>query len=204
MSDPYVYEGTTVLRNTLDLREASALEIAERRFSASRMAEVQKVELTYAGYKRIHGYLFQDVYDWAGQPRTIDISKGNSLFGLAPYIDTNMERLFQGLADEKKLQGSSRNRFTERAAYYLGEINAVHPFREGNGRTQRAFLKGLAQQAGWKLDLERIEPGPWNEASIQSFKGDYEPLRSVIDEAVTGPVFMLNRGSKERGDGRER
>ena len=81
----------------------------------------------------------------------------------------------------KRFDRLSVAQFAERAGEHLSELNAIHPFREGNGRAQRAFLVVLAEQAGHKIDLQRIDPIAWNEASKQSFStADPAPMREVI------------------------
>jgi cell filamentation protein len=185
MSDPYVYPGTSVLINKLDLQSQSELDRFERLMVAQRLSEPPPaVEIGYEGYKILHHHLFQDVYDWAGQPRTVDISKEGSYFCRAEFIDSEMENRFRLIREEHWLQHLSQADFAERTAEHLGEINAIHPFREGNGRTQQLFLEILAKQAGHMVLRERIAPEAWNRASINSFQGDYNALRDVIRDSM--------------------
>ncbi len=95
-----------------------------------------------------------------------------------------MEIRFGSIHEEQFLNHLTGKDFAERAAEHLGEINAIHPFREGNGRTQQLFLEILADRAGHTILRERIDPRAWNEAAIKSFQGDYSALRDVIDEAM--------------------
>jgi cell filamentation protein len=182
MSDPYVYPNTHVLINKEDIRDAADLEQFERLMTAQRLREgLPKVPLTADGYRTLHEHLFQDVYEWAGKTRTVDIAKNNAMFCFAAYVDGELDKRFAAIRDENGLQGLSVAQFAERAGEHLSELNAVHPFREGNGRTQRAFLVVLAEQAGHKIDLQRIDPIAWNEASKQSFStADSAPMREVI------------------------
>jgi cell filamentation protein len=112
--------------------------------------------------------LFQDVYEWAGELRQVNISKGTSPFAHFSYLDTNARALFAQLGQERQLRGLTPDQFAKRAAYYLGEINVLHPFREGNGRTQRLFFTELAAQAGYMLDWARISAQQMTDASILS------------------------------------
>ena len=188
--DPYVYPGTKVLRNKENIRDAADLEQFER-LSARAQAEtmLRDVPLTYAGYRSIHRHLFGRIYDWAGEERTVELAKGNSVFCLVPYITQQMHRRFELLRTENGLKGLGRETFARRAAEHIGEINAIHPFREGNGRTQRAFLECLALQAGHEVDLALIEPEAWIEASIRSFQAaDHTSLRDVIAKSMVQPV----------------
>jgi len=186
MTDPYVYPGTDVLRNKENIRDADELSAFERVATANRMETLpDNVPITADGYRGIHRYIFQDVYDWAGNDRIVDIAKGDELFCLAAYIDQELERRFEAIRTENALRGLTAEEFAARAANHISELNAIHPFREGNGRTQRAFLVVLGQQAGHEIDIARIDPQAWNDASRQSFRtGDAGPLRDVIADAM--------------------
>ena len=102
------------------------------------------------------------------------------------------------------MQLQRREHFVERAAEHVGELNAIHPFREGNGRTVRLFLKEWVRQSGHRLSIERIDREGWNRASVESFqKQDYRELGQIIDHTITGPVRMAERErGRERGRGR--
>jgi fido (protein-threonine AMPylation protein) len=99
------------------------------------------------------------VYAWAGQLRTIDISKGGNRFAHHGFIAGAAASIFAGLAVEKYLAGLAPDAFSDRAAHYLGELNALHPFREGNGRAQREFISHLAQANGYYIAWENPESG---------------------------------------------
>ena len=205
MSDPYVYPGTDVLINKAGIRDREKLEQFERLVTAHRMLQPRPpTPLTYDGYKAIHQHVFQDVYDWAGQLRTVDISKGNSYFGRTQYVDAEMTKRFALIQAENRVQLQRREHFVERAAEHVGELNAIHPFREGNGRTVRLFLKEWVRQSGHRLSIERIDREGWNRASVESFqKQDYRELGQIIDHTITGPVRMAERErGRERGRGR--
>lgn len=130
----------------------------------------------------IHHCLFGDLYDWAGELRTIDISKGGHLFAHHGHLVSAAEGIFSQLAREDHLAGLDRARFSERAAHYLGELNALHPFREGNGRAQREFVSHLAHAAGYYIAWENVQQAAMLEASIESFKGKTSKLAAIIRE----------------------
>jgi cell filamentation protein len=186
MTDPYLYPGTNTLRNKEGIRNADELQAFERIATANRMETLpDDTPITAAGYRQIHHYIFQDVYDWAGNVRTLDIAKNDDLFCLAPYIDQELAKQFESLRASNGLRGLSATQFVARAADHLSELNAIHPFREGNGRTQRAFLFVLGRQAGHEVDVACIDPLAWNSASRESFRtGDSTSLREVIAGAV--------------------
>ena len=128
--------------------------------------------------------LFSDIYAWAGHPRTVDISKG-SMFCHDRYIDEQCASLFARLQDEQYLTGiASKKRLIQRLAHYLGELNAIHPFREGNGRTQRLFIEVLCQRLGYTLCFERITNDEMIRASQLSFQGDEAAMIALIERAL--------------------
>jgi cell filamentation protein len=185
IDDPYCYPGTTVLINKLDLRDQKKLDDFETEITAQRAAEpLPSGRLSYVQYRAIHRHLFQDIYDWAGKVRTVRISKGNSTFCYPENINKQMMRLFLGLQREKYLRGLKAKEFAARASHLLAEINAIHPFREGNGRTQLAFLTLLAEKAEHPLVLDRMRPAAMMDAMIASFDGSEAPLAQMIGELL--------------------
>jgi cell filamentation protein len=133
----------------------------------------------------IHRHLFQDVYDWAGELRTVEIAKDGHQFQFRQFIETGMADVHRRLEKTEFLQNLSPNAFAEAAGPIIGDINYVHPFREGNGRTQLQYLEQLADQAGHPVDLARIEPERWLAASRASHHGDYEPMAIEIGRILT-------------------
>jgi cell filamentation protein len=126
-----------VLRNKFGITDGTQLAQVEASYTLLRIAELANQPIAgpfdLARLQTIHRYLFQDVYDWAGEIRQVEISKGNSQFAYVAYILSNAQKLFAQLAQEHDLRGLPDDQFARRAAYYLGEINVLHPFREGNG-----------------------------------------------------------------------
>ena len=121
--------------------------------------------------------LFQDIYQWAGQVRTVNIAK-NTAFAPVQNIDSFAKSTFNGLKADNYLQGLPKGRFLDRAAYHLGEINALHPFRDGNGRAQRAFMDQVAGRAGYAFDWSKTNQREMINASIHSFNAD--PSKCVL------------------------
>jgi cell filamentation protein len=146
VEDPYCYPGTTVLKNKLKTQDD--LNSFEAEITAQRAEEpLPAGKLTYPHYRAIHKHLFQDVYAWARKIRTVRISKGGSMFCYPESIDREMSKLFSTLDGQKHLKGTTRDDFAEKAAHFIADLNAIHPFREGNGRTQLTFLTLLAETA---------------------------------------------------------
>ncbi len=177
IADPYCYESTTVLKNIPDLRDQAALDEFETALAVQRADEplpVGRFGVTH--YQAIHHHLFQDTYTWAGKFRTVRISKDGSAFCYPENIAQEMKRVFGGLKERKYLRGLSREAFASEAAAFLSTLNAIHPFREGNGRTQTVFVTLLANRAGHPLDLSKLEPEAFLAAMVASFKGNDVPL----------------------------
>lgn len=177
----YCYPGTTVLKNKLDLKDAQKLADFEAEMS-NLQAEVpiEVKALDYDLYRSLHRHLFSEVYDWAGQPRKIRIGKGGNWFCFPENIDVAMKKLFGSLADQSEFKGLSKNEFANKAAHFVAELNAIHPFREGNGRTQLSFLKLLAERAGHPLDYEKLDPDEILSGVIESFAGTEARLARII------------------------
>jgi cell filamentation protein len=185
--DPYADPVTGVLRNKLGLRSAGALETAEREITHAALIFLKESppqpSYDLGHLCAIHRRVFGDIYDWAGQLRTVAIAKG-TWFCLPQYIESAAAEIFRALHGENLLHGLSRGVFTERLTYYLGEINAIHPFREGNGRAQRAFLEQLASDSGFILDWQRLDADSNVAASAAIMRGDPAPMRKMLDELV--------------------
>jgi cell filamentation protein len=170
-----------VLRNLAGLTDPQELEAFEV-LSVTQRSEEPFPDGAFdaAHFRAVHRHLFQDVYDWAGAPRTIRIFKDNSPFGYPETFERELAKLFGGLRDRDYLQGRTAEAFAAGAAHFLGELNAIHLFREGNGRTQTAFLAMLALEAGHPLDLDRVDPRAWMTAMVRSFYGDETQLAAQI------------------------
>lgn len=194
-SDVYAYPGTTVLRNKADLRLQSELDAFEADTTALRLLELAQSPIQgrfdLAHLCEIHRYVFQEVYDWAGQVRTVDISRGASRFAHAPMIESYLGRLFSALKAEHNLLGLQPDQFVDRMSHYMGEINATHPFREGNGRVQRVFCGQLAELAGYFIDFETVDQSTMYEVMIASYNGNQRPLISLLSEITS----MIENGN---------
>jgi cell filamentation protein len=180
--DPYTYPGSTVLKNRLDLRDQKTLDDFEAEISYARSQEpLPTGQLDFTHYKAIHHHLFQDVYDWAGRARTVRISKDGSPFCFPENIESQASLLFDALRRESFLVDLDAKSFSEKAAHFLAELNAIHAFREGNGRAQTTFLALLAIEAGHGSNHEKLDPDRWLHAMIASFDGDEAPLATAIE-----------------------
>ena len=184
-TDPYCYPGSHVLKNRLDIREQAGLDAFETLITAQRGEEpLPNGRLGLAHYRALHRHLFQDVFRWAGNWRTVRIAKGGSMFCYPEHIDGEMRKLFAGLSEERFLRDLPAPEFARRSAHLLAELNAIHPFREGNGRTQLTYLTVLAARARHPLAWERMQPKAMLAAMVASFKSDETPLAKLIEELI--------------------
>lgn len=184
--DSYVYPGTDVLINKEGIKDAATLCIAESNSylfaSAALKAHPVKGNFDFNHLQQIHQRLFGDLYEWAGQARTVDISKGTSRFANHQYIEQSARQLLRQLQDENYLRDQQADTISEGAAHYLGELNAIHPFRDGNGRATRHFIGQLVKEAGYAIQWENISQQQMTDAAILSFHGDASELASLIKD----------------------
>jgi cell filamentation protein, protein adenylyltransferase len=150
--DPYCYPGTAILINIPDIRNQADLDRFEAAITAQRGEEPFPAgRLSVRHYQAVHHHLFQDVYPWAGRFRTVRIAKGGSMFCYPEHISAQMQTTFSGLKAQHYLRDLSAPEFARASAKFLAALNAIHPFRDSNGRTQLAFVTMLAQRAGHPL-----------------------------------------------------
>lgn len=185
IDDPYCYKSTAILRNRLGLRDQKALDAFEAEATAQRFAEPLPLgRFGVAHYSAVHRHLFGDVFPWAGRFRTVRIAKAGSMFCYPEHIDSEMARVFGSLKARNWLRGLLATEFSWECAHFLAELNAIHPFRDGNGRTQLAFVTLLAFAAGYEVDFERIEPESFLAAMIESFHGWEQPLAQILQQLI--------------------
>jgi cell filamentation protein len=188
VDDPYVYPGTNVLRNHFGIRDVAELAGLEAAISAGRIAQLERRfipgDYDTAHLQAVHRKIFGDLYPWAGELRTVKIAKGESMFALPQHVAPYLAGVLSDLVNEERLRGLERDDFVTRLAHYYAELNAVHPFREGNGRTQRAFLGHIAADAAHPIDWTGLDPGGNVQASRESHRGENEPLRKLLDGLI--------------------
>jgi len=189
IDDPYCYTGTAILKNRLGLRVQADLDVFEADATAQRFAEpLPRGRFTVTHYLAVHRHIFGDVYPWAGRFRTVRIAKGKSMFAYPEYISQEMRRVFAELREHNLLRNTSPSEFAQGAAHFLAELNAIHPFRDGNGRTQLTFVSLLAYEAGHPIDFERIKPRSFLKAMIESFSGREKPLEKALRDMLRTPA----------------
>lgn len=194
---------TGLLRNRRGISDAETLEHAERYFAAMRLQQGLPPEanrLDDEGLKAIHRHLFQDVYDWAGAFREYTTDRGLAPFATPEQIQPWLDRQFEALRRDDGLRGLPPHKFAERAAAVVNEINAAHPFIDGNGRVQRTWLRNLGEQAGHRIVFRSSDKDRWNEASRIGFeKVNHEPMAALVRDAMN-PERSREPEEKERRD----
>ncbi len=187
MTDPYLAPSGRVLRNRLNCETQSELDTLEAAIASVReeelLADPVAGRFDLRHLCRIHEALFRDVYDWAGQTRNVNIDKGVP-FADFRSIDSYASTVFAELSDREFLVDVDRDAFVNGLTWLLSEVNAIHPFREGNGRTQRAFLRQLAREAGYDLDWSGVDRDANIAASVRSLLGHDDLLRNILNDVV--------------------
>ena len=186
IQDHYCYPDSAVLINKLGITDQSALDIAELEFTQYRVEQYEPdfEDFSWASLLHIHFFLFQDIYSWAGEIRTVDISKGTTRFANVQFIGKEAIKLFLQLERENLLTQLPDREFTERLAHFYSELNVIHPFRDGNGRVQRLFFEGLAINAGYEIHWQTITTREWLEANIAAYHCQLNPLIDLFERAI--------------------
>ena len=189
MSDSkYCYHGSDTLINKLNLTDADMLYDAEMELALIRLLEIQrnpiKGAFDFDHLKAIHMYIFQDIYEWAGKVRTVEIGKGN-IFCTTRYIPDYAKSVFGSYYPKCYGARNDRDAFIRTLADNYGNLNALHPFREGNGRAQREFARSVCLACGYDFDLSVTNHEEMLEASKLSFnKGDSSGFIEVFSKMV--------------------
>jgi cell filamentation protein len=186
--DPYVYSGSNVLRNHFGIRDAAELAELEAAISAGRIAQLAR-RFIPGGYdtahlQTVHHKIFGDIYPWAGEFREVPLAKDENLFALPEHIVSYLAGVLADLAREDHLCGLEREEFVVRLTHYYAEMNAVHPFREGNGRTQRAFLGQIAKAAGYPIVWARLDLERNIHTARESHRGNNSPLHEMLSNLL--------------------
>ena len=189
--DPYVYPGTGVLVNNLEIRDPRELSQAEADIVGIALRALADEPLAggydLAHWQAFHRRIFGGLYPWAGELRTVQIAKPNAFYARPEHIAGYAQGIFAALAGERHLVGLDRGAFIERLTHYHAEMYAVHPFREGNTRSLRAFLSQLAAAAGHRVDWEHLDHKQSFAANVESLNGKNEQLHELLEEIVDLP-----------------
>ena len=194
--DPYFDENIGDLRNLLDANSSEHLKELEAQIVFANELELESIAISRTSdlveLLALHKHLFGNVYDWAGQIRTVDIKKNSNnaeYFLIVSKIIEASHYVFNELTKEKYLKGLSNEEFIDRLAYFYDQLNYIHPFREGNGRVQRVFWTRVAYDAGYEINWDKVVGGENDEASrIAAEKMDLSALKAMFTKIV-GPLY---------------
>lgn len=189
--DPYVYPGTAALRNNLEIRDPQELSQAEADIVGLALRALTAEPLP-GGYdlqhwQAFHRRIFGGLYPWAGELRTVQIAKPKAFYARPEHIADYAQGIFAELTREDRLKGLDRAAFVERLTNYHAEMYAVHPFREGNTRSLRAFLGQLAGEAGHHIAWEHLDHERSFAANVRSLNGENNQLRELLEQIIDMP-----------------
>lgn len=184
----YFYENTDIYINYFDVRDQNILTQIETDITLNRISELSAVPIKGrfgpTHLLKIHKYIFEDIYPFAGKTRNENISKGSTLFCNCEYIYENFEQIYLQLKKENFLKDLEINKFSERLAYYMAELNIIHPFREGNGRAIREYIRCLALANGYVMHWDAVDKEQLLDAMIVSVTKDYSSLQDCLYKAI--------------------
>ncbi len=182
------YEGTSCLINKFDIKDETVLKELETTITLNKITEYSLNPLfntfDVQHYKEIHKYLFGNIYDWAGEYRTVDMSKKGTAFANADSIENLMSKCFERLNNKNLFQGLNFDDFVDNLVDFYCVTNMIHPFREGNGRTQRVFLTQLINENDYDIDFFEIDTDELMIATIQSANGITDYLKDIFKYAI--------------------
>lgn len=183
------YENTTCLINKFDIRDEEKLKKVEADITFAKATILEsnpisdKFDLEH--YKAIHRFLFEDIYDWAGTFRTVDMAKKGTSFCSEDQLDDVAKKCFDRLAENNLFSDLDRDEFVDAVVDFYCVTNMLHPFREGNGRTQRIFISQLIHHNGYDFDFSDIDSDDLMIATIQAANGVTDFLKQLFDENIS-------------------
>lgn len=182
------YEGTTCLINKFNIRDEQKLASLEAMITLAKASELGRKNptdrLDFYLYRSIHKYLFDDIYDWAGEIRNVNISKKGTNFIEFKDIEKQAELIFSRLESMNYFKDLSFDSYINELVDFYCITNLLHPFREGNGRTQRIFISYLVNYSGYSIDFSNIDSDELMIATIQSANGVKDNLIRIFEENI--------------------
>lgn len=188
LDNSYIYPNTGRLKNLLDITDPDVFLFVESSAVTKRLQELYKNPIKIMGIESlllIHKYLFQDIYVRAGQKRTVEIRKDGKQFFPIPHFDTAFRYINQLITEFKDIPKNNKSYQSEKLAEILDNINYLHPFRDGNGRAQREFLRLLAKEKGLTLNLNPPDNKSVYERYMKgTIESDMQTLTELIFELI--------------------
>jgi len=192
MDNKYCYQGTSILKNKLDIHNKDQFLTAETRLAAVRLYQLYEKPVQgafdFSHLCRIHHHIFQDLYDWAGETRTVNIAK-TSMFCLVQFMPDYSRSIFPAYYNDCICVKDDIDSFIHVLAGHYADLNALHPFREGNGRSQREYARELCLKCGYRIDLRHTNHNEMLAASIESLdKGSNDGLEAIFRKCIV-PLY---------------
>ena len=183
----YCYPGTNVLKNKLNIKDNKLLKTAEEEITLIKQMELLKNPIkgnfSKSHLMNIHRFIFEDIYPFAGKIRREQISKADTMFYPPDLIDRELDKVFGKIKEKNMLKESDEEKVFDNLAYVMAELNIIHPFREGNGRSVREFIRLMAKRVGCDLNWGNIDKEKLLESSILSVD-NYKVLIGILDTCV--------------------
>lgn len=183
----YCYRDTNVLKNKLNIKDNELLKAAEEEITSIKQMELLKNPIkgnfSKTHLMNIHKFIFEDIYPFAGKIRREQISKANTMFYPPNLIDRELNRMFAKIKEKNMVKETDKEKIFDNLAYVMAELNIIHPFREGNGRCIREFVRLMSKRAGYNLNWGNAKKEQLLEASIFSVD-NYEVLTEILKTCV--------------------
>ena len=183
----YCYPDSNVLKNKLNIRDNKLLKTAEEEITLIKQMELLKNPIkgnfSKAHLMNIHKFIFEDIYSFAGKIRKEQISKADTLFYPPNLIDRELDKVFAKIKEKNMLKETDEEKVFDNLAYVMAELNIIHPFREGNGRSIREFIRLMAKRMGYDLNWGNVDKEELLEASVFSVD-DYKVLVKILKDCV--------------------
>ena len=183
----YCYPDSNVLKNKLNIRDNKLLKTAEEEITLIKQMELLKKPIkgnfSKAHLMNIHKFIFEDIYSFAGKIRRERISKADTMFYPPNLIDRELDKVFAKIKEKNMLKETDEEKIFDNLAYVMAELNIIHPFREGNGRSIREFIRLMAKRMGYDLNWGNIDKEELLEASILSVD-NYKVLIGILETCV--------------------
>ena len=184
------YEGTTCLVNKLGIRDEKRLSEVEAQITFAKAVMLEETPIDddfgFEHFKKIHEFLLCDLYEWAGQVRTVDISKKRTKFLDAASVESIGTKCFAKVR-EGYFENLSFDEFVKRIAEFYNDVNYIHPFREGNGRTQRIYFAQLIRHYGYDINFADVDTDELMIATIQASSGVMDFLVEFFENSIIIP-----------------
>ena len=180
----YCYPDSNILKNKLNIRDNKLLKTAEEEITLIKQMELLKNPIkgnfSKAHLMNIHKFIFEDIYSFAGKIRREQISKADTLFYPPNLIDRELDKVFAKIKEKNMLRETDEEKVFDNLAYVMAELNIIHPFREGNGRTIREFIRLMAKRMRYDLNWGNVDKEELLEASILSID-NYKVLITILE-----------------------